>query len=56
MNPGQSINNNNNNNDDEDLSSHSKDAAILRFNDEFHSVKVTNEGEFMNEFRRRAID
>ena len=35
---------------------HYKDAAILRFSDEIHSVKVVNESEFINEFRRRNND
>jgi hypothetical protein len=33
---------------------HYKDAAIMRFTDGY--VKVTNETEFINEFRRRAND
>lgn len=41
---------------DEDHNSHFKDAAILRFNDEFKSVQVANESEFIAEFRRRAND
>lgn len=38
----------------EEKSAHFKDAGILRFVD--GTVKVTNEAEFINEFRRRAND
>jgi hypothetical protein len=40
--------------EEQDKSAHFKDAAIMRFTDD--SVKVTNETEFINEFRRRAND
>lgn len=40
--------------EEQDKSAHFKDAAIMRFLD--GSVKVTNETEFINEFRRRAND
>ncbi len=40
--------------EEQDKSAHFKDAAIMRFTD--NTVKVTNETEFINEFRRRAND
>lgn len=40
--------------DAEEKSAHFKDAGMLRFVD--GSVKVANEAEFINEFRRRAND